>query len=58
VGATRLFAAVDRAGITRPSSNFVGLPPELTEGEDRRRALPHPDVLVIKGEGESIYLYR
>jgi hypothetical protein len=54
----RLFASVDRRGITKASSNFAGLPPDLTEGEDQRRPLPHPDVLVIEAEPEGVFLFR
>jgi hypothetical protein len=58
VSATRFFARVDRARVTRPSSNFVGLPPELTEGEDHRRPLPHPDLLILKADAAGVYLFR
>ena len=38
---------------------FVGLPPELTGGVDRRLAMPRASVLVLMRDTDgSIYLYR
>jgi hypothetical protein len=38
---------------------FVGLPPELAGGADRRRAMPRASVLVLmRDAGGSIYLLR
>lgn len=42
-----------------PARHFVGLPPELTGGGDRRRAMPRASVLVLTRDTDgSIFLYR
>jgi hypothetical protein len=37
---------------------FVGLPPELTGGEDTRQPLPWPRVLLVESKNDGIFLYR
>jgi hypothetical protein len=54
----RLFALVERERVKRPTSNFVGLPPELSGGHDYRVALPLPDVVVIETREDGVFLDR
>lgn len=37
---------------------FLGLPPELTGGEDNRERLPWPRVLIVEGKPDGVFLYR
>src|SRR5262245_48120558 len=38
--------------------NYVGMPPEITGGVDKRKLLPPADVLLIEAKEDGIYLYR
>ncbi len=53
------FAVLGERSPELPPRQFVGLPPALTGGVDRRRALPHASVLVlVRDTNGSIPLYR
>jgi hypothetical protein len=54
----RLFSLLGPLDPNLPSRQFVGLPPELTEGEDLRRPLPAPDVLLIEARADGVFLER
>jgi hypothetical protein len=36
----------------------MGMPPELTEGQDKRTLLPLPHILLLEEEPQATYLYR
>ena len=54
-----IFTVVE-AQLLRPTvRHLVGLPPEVTGGEDGRQLLPWPLVLVIQEDSEgNVFLYR
>jgi hypothetical protein len=55
----RLFAALRGVPDEPRVRHLVGLPPELTGGEDHTAVLSTPSVLVIEQESESsVFLYR
>lgn len=54
----KLFTLLKNSKKITKTKHYVGLPPELTEGEDNRRILPLPDVLIIEETQEGIFLYR
>ncbi len=54
----RLFTILKEATTQKKTRHFLGLPPELTGGEDNRTPLPFPKILIIEKKGNSFYLFR
>jgi hypothetical protein len=54
----RLFALVDKMSRGPQVKHFLGMPPDLTAGRDRRERLPWPRVLVIEERPHGIFLFR
>lgn len=38
--------------------NYVGFPPIFTAGEDQRKKLPQPQILIIEEKPSGVFLYR
>ncbi|MEX0785079.1 MAG: hypothetical protein WD939_00430 [Dehalococcoidia bacterium] len=54
----RLYAIVKGHPKQRRVRHYVGLPPRLTEGEDRRHELPLAKAIVLEETSNGVYLYR
>lgn len=55
---TRLFAVLGGINFPVRTKHYLGLPPELSEGEDKRELLPVPRFLFIEASVDSVFLYR
>ena len=55
---TRLMTLVERPEGKPLSRHFRGLPPELTDGNDNRKELAWPRVIVIEEKPSGIFLFR
>jgi hypothetical protein len=55
---TRLIAWLTEEGEPPAGIHFRGLPPELTEGQDRREQLPQPRFLMIEEKSKGVFLFR
>lgn len=52
------FALISQSDAPPRVGHFDGRPPELTGGEDRRRRLPWPQVVVMEETPSGVSLYR
>jgi hypothetical protein len=55
---TRLFAKCEQTPLSSRVKHYVGLPPELTDGKDKRAQLGSPAFLLIEERADGILLFR
>jgi hypothetical protein len=54
----RLFAFISQTFKDRRVQHFVGRPPELTAGQDKRVLLPIARLVLLQETGSGVYFYR
>jgi len=54
----RLYTIIKETKHHPKTRQFLGFPPELTEGKDYRIPLPWPKILIIEETHEGFFLYR
>src|SRR5437879_3795579 len=54
----RYFAIVSDGPPTQKSRHYVGVPPELVDGQTERVLLPRAQVVVIERLSDGVFLYR
>ena len=55
---TRLFTILSEGSRSSNVKHYLGLPPELTDGEDARKEAHAALFLVIEGKPDGVFLYR
>jgi hypothetical protein len=55
---TRIFTRINELRNPLKVKHFVGFPPELTDGKDRREILETPALAIIEESADGIFLKR
>lgn len=54
----RLITYIGKLSRISPVKHYIGLPPILSDEDNNREELPHPNILIIEEKPDGVFLYR